>query len=942
MPETSTLELKATFYLRDAVKTLRLEDITDLSALNPNYSVLKGILEINAPNGVIIHNNIDYGSPDISLTTRYIDNITLPRDSNGDAIQGNYIVYYQILLNGVPYYRNFTFNYGYTAPVAVITQTIDGYNSRLVSTDSTNYAYYTINSISRELTVTPPSGSGLVPVTVTTDTVTFNPNIYSGTWMAEVSTDVEYIINGIYVQDTISGSKTGKAYKINFNTLRGYIQTYLEAYLINPTQDKKTTLTLISTYSNEYQFAVTYADYANAYLNAAAIIEILNPTIVSSEEITPFVDPGGGGAPITDDKWNRISAVLSPKVITDKLSIGIASLFSSELLRVLGLVNFTAISLENDDTQIWVDSNGDLNFKDIVTGSKKLSDFVGWNPPLLQQALLESYTNTNTAITNAISASHAAITIPNGLPLTLTGQALGIARVTGSVSGYLHSDDFNTFNGKQAGHSLLTALSGLSLQAGDLLYAVDATHLSYIRKGTTGQFFAMGSSLPQWQTVSFAIAGNDTEVIYNSNGSYAGNPNFTFNSSNNILSITGLLTNEINFTGGLSSLIDNLVNTLTLSGYSNSISFLDTGYISIVGQLTAAIAPSYFDDNDYVTKAYVTSLTGSTFRNGLTNTGGIIQLGGATLAANGDIDVLGTSQIKLEYDGNGTHKSYLDLGTRTDVSNRCELTNQYGNIFSSLFVYDTYLKFYCTDGVTLTSQGKFSYNGFEYLSDYSGRNISNPRWIPDKEYVDSKIITWVDNILNVDTSGMVFRPYTDAEATSSVLYTGTTEPSATGLLNYGGYFKATKLFTPLGECVVTNTPSLMIELTAPTDGQIMTYDGGSGKIINKDKDSPLNSTTCSPGTSYITIGSVSSYDGFIVDYIAKLGTSTRMASLYLNTDGTNAEMTEPFWQTIGSGLTKEDDMGISLDKDVSGGNVRLIIENSNVGDITFKYSIKYF
>ena len=97
-------------------------------------------------------------------------------------------------------------------------------------------------------------------------------------------------------------------------------------------------------------------------------------------------------------------------------------------------------------------------------------------------------------------------------PLTSSGGAtpnLAIPAATTSVNGYLTSTDWTTFNGKQAllvsGTNIKTINTNSILGSGDL-------------------------------TIAATPAGSTTQVQYNNAGSFAGNANFTFNST------TGLLT----------------------------------------------------------------------------------------------------------------------------------------------------------------------------------------------------------------------------------------------------------------------------------------------------------------------------------------------------------------------------------------------------------------
>lgn len=582
--ETAALSLKVTFNLRSATPNITILDNTDYLSFVSSETDLTGIFKITAGSGIVMYENTDYTDPDIIYSSKTKSGIILPLDSNNLVVNQNYNIFYQVFVNGEYHYKNFNLSFVYTRIISDITITADGYNSIFTSVDNTDYAgSYTLVGSTRTHTVTPPDGSSLNPTTSASATITYNPNIWSGTWEVEVSTNVEYLINNINVLDTIaSGTLTSDVYKIDMSVIRDYISayhaTFITALETNFAEASRiqSNLVKIFGYVDCYDFAVLYSDYIEAYRNAALIMEIIDPTIIESEEIVPFVDPGGGGTPVTDDKWERSSGIIYPKVITDKLAIGAKTMLGAEKLRIDGAISTTAIYLTENDIEIGEDESHNLFFKDTISGTKTLAELIegGWNPA--NKTLLESYTNSNTNISSAISAIHNSITIGTANGLTLSVQELSMALADSMTTGALSNTDWSDFNSKQDGDDTLTALAGLTITQGSLIYGTGADAFSVLAKGSAFQILRInsGATAPEWATLNITPAGTDTQVIYNDGGtSYAGSANLTFNGTQ--LYTLSLDTPTITFGNpsiGISVNSDNLVfqditlgTTITLS-----------------------------------------------------------------------------------------------------------------------------------------------------------------------------------------------------------------------------------------------------------------------------------------------------------------------------------------------------------------------------------------
>jgi hypothetical protein len=748
MAETSQLLIRPTFNLRVNPQLLSIEDITNYASINPTYTSIYGIFECTSPSGVSFHKTVDYDNPDINYSGRVKTNIALPRDANDEVVQGNYIIFYQVLIDGVYHYKTFAFTYSYIAAEIALTITPDGYNSNISFQDTTSYSAY--DSISRTMVVTPPTGSSLSPQTTTGSTITYNPNIWSGEWGVTVTTLLQDTIDEIIVLDTITDTQTVNVYKIDMDVIRGYIKTFRDTYLTALTSNLKQasqiaiTLTKIDSYLGLYYFAVLYQDYLEAYNNAKAIVELLSPTIITSQEITPFEDPGGGGTPPIDDKWDRTSGILYPRIITDKLAIGTTTMAGSELLRVLGIISSTTITLGDGDgaERIGVDGSGNLLFTDAISGSKTLAQLLlGWQPA--NYATLETYTQTEANLSDAVSKKHTAITINSAVNtvLLLTGQELNIVYADATHDGIITSTIYNTFNGKQAGNATLTSLSGITLAAGDILYSTAANTLTKLTKGSTGQFLRQGTNYPEWYSISSAIQGADTQVIFNSGGTaYTGDSGLTYTVAQQLLYAYNLTTEKINFNSA-SFNISYISGGISINCLPTYISLHETNGIEVSTTLLYASEPTYTDDLQLVHKGYVDALASLEPRSGLTESSGYIDLGGALSSA---ADITGNYDISLErlYTLSSAifQQANIDLNI-LDGYNAIEYLVKYqygtGNYYQTLIEQEynaitlTYLHSYDGD----TSSIIFDTNGFSYSTDLSTKNTANLRWLVDMDYV---------------------------------------------------------------------------------------------------------------------------------------------------------------------------------------------------------------
>jgi len=957
MSATVQLSLVPTFNLRIDPPILSVLDNTDYSTINPSYSSIKGILEVIAPNNLVIYRNINYEFPDFTISTKTKSGIILPRDSRGNVIQGVYSIFFQVLVDGVYHYNNYTFNYTYTRVIPSLELTVDGYNSTFTSLDNTNYGAYTINTITRTHSVTPPSGSPLSTQTKglntgVADTIFYSPNIWSGIWVSSINANVDYLINSIIVKDTIVDTISIPAYNINMDTVNTWYSIYYNGYINDGNKKTKAEKAIIINDVNslleQYRFNVDYVHYLLAYENAYQIVQLLNPTLTGTQEIVPFINPGGGGQPPIDDKWSRISSVLSPRVITDKFAINATSTIGSEIANFNGIVRILGLNLGDGSgsESITVDTNGNLVFKDAVTGQKTLAELIdgGWNPS--KKTLLETYTQSESNLASAVSLKHSAVTLASNSVLTLSGQIIDIKVANISQSGYLRYQDFITFNNKQDSNAILTSLAGLTFTSGDIIYSTGGSNFAVLHKGSTGQILTIGANYPYWQTINTGISGSNKQVIFNDGGSaYSGSNDLTFDKTTGLFYAKFLSSNSITFPG-----VSNNINwdgtNLNIQANGNTISLQSNG-VRLTGIPYYSSEPTLNNDMQLVYKKYVDSKLSGNYINGIIkDITGNIYLGGTTDGTS--INVTGSSSFHFETIKAVTSnnvKNYLDIsGLNSSILEIGQTTNYSLGIKStSLQILQSGVQINYSDSYSSQSaQINFGFGGIYYKSDYSviNNNINNDLWIPNNKYIKTLIQTPTDNILKYDLVNKYYRPYVDTESTNNVFYTGATLPTSNSVLNYGGYLLATKLLTPQGEAITTTTPEFQINVTAPNDRDVMVYDGATGNIINTPISTLLPQTqVCPQGITYINLGSSSSKVGYNVMYTAVRGVS-RIIMDTVRMLNNGSTVTPP----LSSGLISlpnngTEDCGITLNSRIYSGQVQLIItvDTSDLTNVVFKY-----
>ena len=186
------------------------------------------------------------------------------------------------------------FSYNFIPFIPEITFTSDGFSSALEVADDSDYTSY--DFVSRLITVTPPSASPLLEETSVAATLTYEPNIYSGTWGVSLKVKVSDNSDGYVVEDepivtdafVVRPQLTEEEM---FEGVRDYYETYQTYLETAPKQAlaMQPKAVLLGNYLHQYFINWRRGDKEQAYQSMLDIYDVLElDDEVVVEEILPF------------------------------------------------------------------------------------------------------------------------------------------------------------------------------------------------------------------------------------------------------------------------------------------------------------------------------------------------------------------------------------------------------------------------------------------------------------------------------------------------------------------------------------------------------------------------------------------------------------------------------------------------------------------------------
>lgn len=212
------IALEICFELNNDPKNFKLTDTTDYASESIALTDVEGLFKITAPDGTIAYENAgfasdDFTSPDVDVdVSTLFDTVNLPLDSENEVQLGNYLIEYKIEVIGVEqpgiYLKSFSVENCHVDPIVDVDFITDCFNSKLTSTDNTDYSTELVpspTSIVRTHTAYPPPTSGLSD-TVTPNKILVASPISTKTWTLEVSSVVRWDYpDGLCIINTLVG-----------------------------------------------------------------------------------------------------------------------------------------------------------------------------------------------------------------------------------------------------------------------------------------------------------------------------------------------------------------------------------------------------------------------------------------------------------------------------------------------------------------------------------------------------------------------------------------------------------------------------------------------------------------------------------------------------------------------------------------------------------------
>jgi hypothetical protein len=600
--------LSFTTYFDFNLHKCRINDTTNYEGQGINRSNVKGIITVNSPRG-IIYQNTDFAhfdiDPNVSTNSGWIQ---LPIDKLGFILTGEYTITYTINQIGDGTSQTFnTYTYTLVIPEIDITQTVDGYNSTFNSADSTNYG--SAETIYRTHTVTPPSGCPLPVVSNNDQSISYLPDIWSGEWVTQITTELAYSVGGITVIGSITGTKIVTAYLNDMNVIRGYIQSFDLLYEQARAQDRNKAykiqagLLKIATAYEGYDLALYYNDLQTAYQRTVDIITELSDyvTITFPEEIVPFVNHQGGSGhpPVSINPSFSFGVSINASQV---LSFGLATTGHGGMVPVLSGISTNYMG--GDGIEHPLTGGGDVfqSQFDAFDSVRHITalNITTWNTPHADQiqsdwdatsglgAILNkpnipsAQVNSDWDATSGLAQILNKPTIPSAQVQTdwIATSGLGVLLNKPTIPDAQINSDWNSTSGINQILNKPTTLSGYGIE--DALSTSDPA-ANVINSGMGGQFLTDKATYkyPVINSVSdkqvLFIDGLDTDGF----GIPAGNSNLIFDKGTDKLTV---LNSSIG-TLTMSSEIDFTDNTVSIKRQSNDIIFTNTSTSKTLTQL---------------------------------------------------------------------------------------------------------------------------------------------------------------------------------------------------------------------------------------------------------------------------------------------------------------------------------------------------------------------
>lgn len=217
MAIATSLNFTTCFNFKVDPKKFNLSDTTNYALESILLTDVRGLYKITDPTGTVVYENAgfatdDFSSPDVDANISLdFDTVSLPLDSNGDVIKGNYTIDYKIDVAGAQqpgiYTKQSVYAYSFTTPCLKLDLSFDCEDATVTSVDVTDYGpLLTTKTLTH--TLTPPTGAdvSLTPTITFVSTVVASP-ISTKTWTAELASDVVFTTSdGLILKYLLEGT----------------------------------------------------------------------------------------------------------------------------------------------------------------------------------------------------------------------------------------------------------------------------------------------------------------------------------------------------------------------------------------------------------------------------------------------------------------------------------------------------------------------------------------------------------------------------------------------------------------------------------------------------------------------------------------------------------------------------------------------------------------
>lgn len=343
----STIRYKVTFdFINDSLI------FTDVIGANYNtvwgftLASVAGLVKVTDPFGTIIYQNAgwasdDYGSPDITESGSWeLDLGNIPVDSDGNALQGTYVVEYKLDTGVHNYQVTKDVLFTFTAPTVVINLSANQLASQLTSEDTTNYSVSYLGAqktptISRSHKIVSPEGSGWVwgtpnPAQTTSAATriiggggTATTDLWTKVWTTSITSDLFYVLEvwGVDPLLEVSVRVTGlDSIDVRYDTINEDLYAAYTAFMLRWTDaagrtsggaranrviESRLLPKVIELHSEYQKFLISRENGVSTDAPYARIVEILNSEGFffnddeSSVEIIPIVGGSSTSEPST-------------------------------------------------------------------------------------------------------------------------------------------------------------------------------------------------------------------------------------------------------------------------------------------------------------------------------------------------------------------------------------------------------------------------------------------------------------------------------------------------------------------------------------------------------------------------------------------------------------------------------------------------------------------